>query len=115
MKEKCKKFESLFIFSDEASFEKHVIECEDCKQEKEKFDKISSLIQEAKPLYFRESKRKIHLKTACAVFLLVLSGSIFTMFNLDGSMYDTIRYGQTLSAEDYGFPVDSYGLIMVDE
>jgi hypothetical protein len=24
-------------------------------------------------------------------------------------------YGNTLSAEDLGFPVDSYGLLMVDE
>ena len=31
------------------------------------------------------------------------------------SFIHTIKYGQTLSAEDYGFPVDSYGLIMVGE
>ena len=30
-------------------------------------------------------------------------------------MMDTLQYGETLSAEDLGFPVDSYGLIAVDE
>ena len=28
---------------------------------------------------------------------------------------DSLKYGDTLSAEDLGFPVDSYGLLMVDE
>ena len=35
------------------------------------------------------------------------------MENYD-DMLDTLRYGDTLSAEDLGFPVDSYGLIAVD-
>ena len=28
---------------------------------------------------------------------------------------DTLMYGEALSAEDLGFPVDSYGLLMVDD
>ena len=30
-------------------------------------------------------------------------------------LMDTLRYGETWSAEDFGFPVDSYGLLMVDD
>lgn len=116
MKDKCKKFESLFIFSDDESLKNHAKECEDCKFELEKFDKISGLIQEARPLYFKEiSRKKAHFKTACAIFLLVLTGTTFSLLNTNNNLVDTIKYGQTLSAEDYGFPVDSYGLIMVDE
>ena len=33
----------------------------------------------------------------------------------DEDLYDTLKYGDTLSAEDLGFPVDSYGLLMVDD
>ena len=33
----------------------------------------------------------------------------------DGEITDVIMYGETLSAEDLGLPVDSYGLIMVDD
>ena len=39
--------------------------------------------------------------------------TITVMENYD-DMLDTLRYGDTLSAEDLGFPVDSYGLIAVD-
>ena len=30
-------------------------------------------------------------------------------------LMDTLKYGDALSAEDLGFPVDSDGLLMVDE
>ena len=33
----------------------------------------------------------------------------------DDDFMDTLKYGETLSAEDLGFPVDSYGLLMVDD
>ena len=33
----------------------------------------------------------------------------------DDDLLDTLKYGETLSAEDYGFPVDSDELLMVDE
>lgn len=76
----------------------------------EDFDKISKLIQKAKPYYFQEKKRNRALAAACVLFLIILSTNV-----LNTSFLDTMKYGQTLCAEDYGFPVDSYGLIMVDE
>ena len=35
--------------------------------------------------------------------------------NNDEEFADTLMYGDSLSAEDLGFPVDSYGLLMVDD
>ena len=112
MKEKCTKFEGLFVFSNK-DFKDHIETCENCKAEYEKFNKISELIQEAKPLYFKQKAKKSKLKTVAAMFLIIFTGSIFAMFNpyYGGNSLD----GEILSAEDYGFPVDEYGLIMVDE
>ncbi len=114
MEKKCKKFESLFIFSEEKEFAEHIKNCEICKNEKEKFDKISKLIKKAKPFYFAEKKHSKNLIAACALFLVTFSTGVFMVFN-HSPLGDEIKYGQTLCAEDYGFPVDSYGLIMVDE
>ena len=47
------------------------------------------------------------------MFLIFSTVTITVMENYD-DMLDTLRYGDTLSAEDLGFPVDSYGLIAVD-
>ena len=35
--------------------------------------------------------------------------------NNDGDLADALMYGDTLTAEDLGFPVDSYGFIVVDD
>ena len=48
------------------------------------------------------------------MLLLFSTASIGVIGNYD-AMMDTIEYGDTLSAEELGFPVDSYGLIVVDE
>ena len=34
---------------------------------------------------------------------------------VDTDLADALMYGDTLSAEDLGFPVDSYGLLVVDD
>ena len=120
MNRKCNKYEGLFVFSNEEELKKHIEECEFCKNEQEKLDKISDLIKEARPLFIKQEKRKkTALKTACAMVLLVLTASFITTFNVNSNTnslaFENIKYGQSLSAEDYGFPVDSYGLIMVGE
>lgn len=115
MKEKCTKFEALFTFSNDEELKKHIEECEECKKEMETLNKVSSLIREVKPAVIQKRKYIKEIKAACALFLVILSGTVLGIFSLDNNVLDTIRYGQTLSAEDYGFPVDSYGLIMVGE
>lgn len=114
MSDKCSKYESLFIFSDEKNLLEHVAVCEECRREHETMNKVSELIQEVKPELQKRRKRHAGLKIACAAFAILLSGTVLGVINLNQDISDTLRYGQTLSVEDYGFPVDSYGLIMVD-
>ena len=101
----------------EKMLEKHIEECEECKKEYEQQQKVSSLLDEVK-LYYRAKRKKriTKLRAACAVILMmftVLSFVEVAVCNED--LLDTLKYGNTLSAEDLGFPVDSYGLLMVDE
>ena len=115
MKNKCSKYEGLFVFTDDETLKKHLEECDECRKEQEKMDRVSELIGEVKSHYCMCEKRKPVLKVACILMLLLFStASIGVIGNYD-VMVDTLQYGDTLSAEDLGFPVDSYGLIVVGE
>ena len=46
---KCNGYESMFLFLSEEDFNKHLEVCESCRLENEKMNKVSDLIQEAKP------------------------------------------------------------------
>ena len=63
-----------------------------------------------------KEKRKnlAKIKVACALFLLMTSGTTLGLINYNTDISDTIKYGTTLSAEDLGLPVDTYGLITVE-
>jgi hypothetical protein len=114
MKEKCSKYESLFIFRGEDELLEHIETCEDCKAEHEKMLKVSALIQEAKP-YFKERRKNLaKVKVACALFMLMLCGTTLGVINFNTDVSDTLKYGTTLSSEDLGLPVDSYGLINIE-
>lgn len=114
MKDKCTKYEALFTFRDEEELNEHIQECEDCRLEHEKMQKVSSLLQEVKP-YFKERRKNLaKIKVACALFMLMFSGTTLGVINLNTDVSDTLKYGSTLSSEDLGLPVDSYGLIAVE-
>ena len=116
MENKCSKYESLFVFGDEEALKKHLEECPECKAEQEKLDKVSELLDEVKLHYYAKRKRRHPiLKAVCAFALILFSSFTFGIMNNDSELVDTLRYGDTLSAEDLGFPVDSYGLLMVDD
>lgn len=114
MKDKCTKYEGLFMFADREKFLAHVEECPDCKAEHEKMQQVSALIKEVAPMIRNERKQKARLKLACASFALIIFVSTMGILNFNQDLNDIIRYGHTLTVEDYGFPVDSYGLIMVN-
>ena len=114
MKEKCTKYEGLFTFTDDETFNAHLKVCEDCRKEQEMMDKVSDLLKEVKPFYIKKRKNTAALKLACAVFLILFSGTVLGIINFNTDISDIINYGTVLSAEDLGFPVDSYGLIMVE-
>lgn len=78
-------------------------------------DKISELIQEAKPLYFERKKRKETLKKGLFIFVpfLLISMAIipFTVNFSDKTSYYT---SSTSIVEQMGFPTDDYGLLKAD-
>ena len=116
MGNKCSKYEGLFIFSDEEALQNHLNECEDCRLEHEKMEKVSDLINEVKFHYHLKKKKVMKLKAVCAAAMIMFFSASFGVINEGGSdLADALMYGDTLSAEDLGFPVDSYGLLMVDD
>ena len=115
MTNKCTKYETLFTFADEKTFLEHIENCPDCKAEHERMQKVSELIRNAKPYFIQKRRNFAKVKAACAIFVMFLSATTLGVINLNTDISDTIRYGTTLSAEDLGIPVDSYGLVMVDE
>ena len=118
MNKKCTKYQELFISSaTEEELEQHIAECEECKAEYDAQKKVSSLLDEVKLYYYaKRKKRMVRLRAACAIMFMVFSMASITGFAItDDDLMDTLKYGDTLSAEDLGFPVDSYGLLMVDE
>ena len=114
MKDKCQKYEGLFVFSDEATLKSHLENCEDCRAEHEKMLRISDILQEVKPHFLAKRKRLAQLKIACAISFMFLSGTIMGLINFNPDISETIRYGSVLEAEDYGFPVDDYGFLLIE-
>ena len=49
------------------------------------------------------------------MLLLLFSTLTYGFVVTNDDLMDSLKYGESLSAEDLGFPVDSYGLLMVDE
>jgi len=115
MDNKCSKYEGLFVFGSEKDFREHVETCEECKKEHEKMEQVSGLLDEVK-FYYRSKRKKMKkLRAICAIVCLILFTSTAGVVYFDDDLSDSLMYGDTLSAEDLGFPVDSYGLLMVDE
>mgnify|MGYP006988851655 CR=1 FL=1 len=118
MENKCSKYEEIFISSDNTEeLEKHIQDCKECRVEYEKQKKVSSLLEEVKLYYYaNRKKRMVRLRATCAIVFVMFSALSFAGIALTNEdLMDTLKYGDTLSAEDLGFPVDSYGLLMVDE
>lgn len=114
MTEKCTKYQGLFIFADDTTFKEHIHSCDECTKEQEKMDRISALIQEVKPQYKLKKTNTRILKAACVMFVLFIFGVSFNALDSKFSIVDTLKYGQAVSLEDMGFPVDSDGLLMVE-
>ena len=111
---KCTKYEALFTFSDEAKLLEHIKVCPDCRKEHEKMQKVSELLQEAKPYFKEERKKFAKIKLACTTCVMFLCITTLGIVNFNTDISDTIQYGAVLSAQDLGLPVDSYGLLMVE-
>jgi len=115
MNKKCSKYEGLFVFSDKNSLEKHLKECPDCYAEHEKMQKVSELLKEVKFYYNFQARHRKKLKAVCASALFLFFSTTFGIIQNNTELLDVLLYGESLTAEDLGFPVDSYGLLMVDD
>ncbi len=113
MTDKCSKYESLFIFKTEEELNEHIKNCPECAEVHKKMKKISDLIQEVKP-HYKKQKRLAVKAAACIALFFMLGGTTLGIITANPDISDRIMYGTTLSAEDLGFPVDSYGLISVE-
>ena len=114
MNEKCSKYEALFTFRNEQELNEHIQNCEECRAEHEKMLRVSELIKEAKPYYRQQRRNFAKAKVACALFMLTITTATLGVINLNTDVSDTLKYGTTLSSEDLGLPVDSYGLISLE-
>ena len=78
-------------------------------------DKISELLQEARPLYFQRKKRRETIKKCMVIFIPILFCALailpFTINNNEDKNYYT---SSTSIVEQMGFPTDDYGLLKVD-
>lgn len=117
MDKKCKKFEELFITEDEKALLAHIEECETCKAEYEKMQKVSNLIKEVTPLYKKKrAVRKNAVAMAASFLMIFLAFFAMQISNPDSFVNETIASisGSNYTYEQMGLPVDEFGLIMVD-
>ena len=115
MDKKCDKYEALFTFGTDEEFQRHLAECEDCRQEHERMQRVSELIAEAKPCFSKNRDKYRKLKVACVFFMIMLAGVSLETANEQYGIVETIMYGEQLTPEDLGLPTDNYGLIMMDD
>lgn len=79
-------------------------------------DKVSELLQEAKPLYFKRKKRNEIVKKSLLILTPVLFCSIAILPFITDNNSDSINYytSSTSVVEQMGFPTDDYGLLKAD-
>jgi len=114
-KEKCNKYEAYFTFANEETLAKHLQECEDCQKEHDNMKKVSALLKEARPVLRQRRKNAVRMKVACVALAAFISGVSFNQLDQQYDLVGNLRYGDSISLEDMGFPVDSYGFLMVDD
>lgn len=113
MENKCNKYESLFIFSKDRDFQEHLNECSDCREEQLKMLKISSLIKEVKPLYFKKERNSKIIKLAAA-FLLMVFCTGFVTIQIYNEKYNNLVAAQESVVAKMGLPYDEYGLLSIE-
>ena len=116
MKEKCTKYESLFLFRDEEELQEHLRNCPDCQKEHEKMEKVSDLLKEVKPYYAKKRKNSFaRLQVACVLCFGLFAGTIIGYFTqYTNTNYNYSESSTQLTTNEYGMPIDSYGLISLN-
>jgi len=114
----CNKYEALFIFKNEKELFEHIETCPTCKYVHEKMKKISELIQEVRPYYIkRRASSKNFLKIACTLFIGIFTGLMigyFVQYTTTVNYYSAESSSTIQTTNEYGIPIDNYGLITVN-
>lgn len=115
MENKCNKYEAYFTFSNEEDFQKHLQECEDCRKQFEKEQRLSELIKDSASTYNKlkqkNSLKKSLVKTACALLVFSTLG-LYTGINLqEKSEYQKFMTNNTETSiiAQEGLPTDEFG------
>ncbi len=112
-KNKCDKYEGLFVFQTEEVLKEHIEHCPDCKAENDKYEKVSELVKEAAPVYLlKEKNKKIKaIKRLACCFIFFTGLTAFTGYK----MYDNYNFQISSDYDSYitsmGLPVDDYGFL----
>ena len=88
-KKTCNGYEAMYTFLSDEDFSEHLKVCEECAKEHAKMQRVSDLIQEAKPYIKEKQKRRTILKSAAAVF--VQTNKTKTL-----NRRSTLKYGKIL-------------------
>ena len=113
---KCDKYEAFFVFNNEEAFLNHLENCPDCKQEHEKYLKVSQLVKEVAPVYLKKKQKEkltaVKRLACCFVFFIGLTA--FSGYKY----YDEYTLLQTDITDDsyistLGLPIDDYGFLEI--
>lgn len=111
--EKCNKYESLFIFADQAKLEEHLAVCAECREQHEKMQQTAIIAKEVAPHYKHYGKYNVYsimIKAAAGVFVVVLA-----YFAVSPCFNDHIAISSNDSViSEMGLPTDDYGLLTVN-
>ena len=113
--DKCNKYEAIFVFGGEDAIKAHIEECPDCREEYEKYLKVSSLVKEVAPVYLKkqEQKRISAIKKLACCFILLVGLTGFTGYKI----YDDNSFQVNTVDESYigtlGLPTDEYGFLEI--
>lgn len=113
-KNNCNGYEAMYTFLNEEDFNSHLEVCEECAKEHARMQKVSGLIQEAKP-YIKEKKKQVKvLVTAAAFFVAVFATLSVPLCMVGVDVYDNMVAQNTMDVSELGLPVDEYGFLYVE-
>lgn len=111
---KCNGYEAMFTFLSDEDFTQHINDCEACAKEHAKMQKISELINEAKPYIKEKQRQKVLYKKVAAFFVIAFASLSFPLYMAGVNTYDNLVAINSLSVEEMGLPVDEYGFLYVE-
>ena len=113
-KKTCNGYEAMYTFLSEEAFNEHLKVCEECAKEHARMQRVSELIQEAKPYIKEQQKKRTILKSVAAVFIVAFATLSIPLCMTGVNVYDDLVAQNTLTAQELGFPVDEYGFLYVE-